>query len=397
MVTARVGDKRHHDGYTDEGLSRTGLKHRRHDDDMLDGEAWCLGGGHHESLADMSNDEPAGSDAYAADPETPPTVAGKPSDQKGVDEVMDADAVPNGPDRATAAPGAAATAARAAAEGAIDDEGTAAAAAAAAVSATPATAPNPAGGSGDAAAQGPLAVADGGHGRGLLGQAARPRAARAMGPPGTQGRSGGSQPQVAGGITTEGAVNDDAAAAGGSGVVKRRRMVKAPGAEPRPDGDAAGGEGGRLLREVGGTEFTSRVKRRQLVAEQQAEVKRRRNAESAAADAAWRSGEGAIESHAYVTLQPREEELPFPEGPGHALLVHGGYTGCARCGMVVGWRSQGRLAAPCRGSCPPGSRRPVRRLARGLLPHDYGGAHRPPPWPNGEVQPRPYRPHGAPW
>ncbi len=141
---------------------------------------------------------------------------------------------------------------------------------------------------------------------------------------------------------------------------------------------------------AGQEDLVTRRERRRLVLEQQAEVRRRQRADADALREAWGSASTAVSVAAYLSIQPTEDAPPFPVGDGHDLLACGGFHACVRCGAVVGWHGHSRLALACRGFCPPGSRRPVRLLASGRLPHrqleHYGRD-----WPSGEVTPTPYR------
>ena len=78
--------------------------------------------------------------------------------------------------------------------------------------------------------------------------------------------------------------------------------------------------------------------------------------------------------------------LPFQPHPSHEGVLCGGFLGCNRCGSVMGFHQRGPLVEPCRGSCPAGSVRPVRRLIQGRPPHGDGEQ-----WPSGEANPRPLR------
>ncbi len=109
--------------------------------------------------------------------------------------------------------------------------------------------------------------------------------------------------------------------------------------------------------------------RRRMVAEQLAETRRRRRAETAVVQEAWGDASTAISAAAFVALEPTDAHPPFNVGDGHDLVACGGFYGCVRCAAVVGWHGHHRLAAPCRGSCPAGSRGPIRLLSHGRLPH----------------------------
>ncbi len=131
------------------------------------------------------------------------------------------------------------------------------------------------------------------------------------------------------------------------------------------------------------------VERRRLLVARQAELRRRRAEDARTISAAWGGAATALSAPSYVALEPTSCDLPIDVGQGHDIILCGGYVGCARCGHVVGWFGHNRLATVCRGWCPPGGVRAVRRLAQGLLPHVRGqvALH----WPSGEPRPTPRR------
>lgn len=98
--------------------------------------------------------------------------------------------------------------------------------------------------------------------------------------------------------------------------------------------------------------------------------------------------------HARAPPQPPELEVtsnaPFIPHPSHRSVVCGGFVGCEICGSVSGWQQHGRLVRECAGPGPSGSMGPVRRLRRGMLPHPQRG-HQGTSWPDGTVNPRPFR------
>ena len=68
----------------------------------------------------------------------------------------------------------------------------------------------------------------------------------------------------------------------------------------------------------------------------------------------------------------------------HECITCGGFVGCNRCGSVISTSQHAALHEECRRWCPIGAQRPLRRLRLGQLP--WGSA-----WPNGAVDPQPYR------
>ena len=79
---------------------------------------------------------------------------------------------------------------------------------------------------------------------------------------------------------------------------------------------------------------------------------------------------------------PTDALPPLRLDPTHSYIVCGGFAGCVRCCGVAGYRAETtKLCQPCVGGCPAGSRGPLKRLAKGLLPR-AGSA-----WPTGEPNP----------
>ncbi len=119
--------------------------------------------------------------------------------------------------------------------------------------------------------------------------------------------------------------------------------------------------------------------RRKLILGQAAERNKRKRAESEALTRAWSGGEAAVSVGSYLELPPAQAAPPSPVHPTHSLVVCGGFTGCVRCGRVVAFQCHGRFSETCRGSCPLGSQRPIRRLIKGTFPHDIRQSHLAPP------------------
>ncbi len=131
--------------------------------------------------------------------------------------------------------------------------------------------------------------------------------------------------------------------------------------------------------------------RRRLVLEQQAERRKRRRLEMQAVTMAWGQGDAIIDAAEFVDLPTVSEAPPFPIHETHQLVMCGGYSGCIRCGRVVAYQGHDRFGAPCRGYCPSGSSRPMRRLAKGEHPHPAARGHLADEWPSGETAPVPRR------
>jgi hypothetical protein len=137
--------------------------------------------------------------------------------------------------------------------------------------------------------------------------------------------------------------------------------------------------------------LVSARERRRLVLEQQVERRKRRRLEMEAVTRAWGEGDAIIDAAEFVDLALATEAPPFTVHETHQLVMCGGYSGCIRCGRVVAYQGHDRFGAPCRGYCPSGSSRPVRRLARGDHPHPTAQGHLADVWPSGETAPVPRR------
>ncbi len=138
-------------------------------------------------------------------------------------------------------------------------------------------------------------------------------------------------------------------------------------------------------------EMITRSMRRKLILERGEEVKRRRRQQAEAAQTAWSTIAAAVDARDILAAVDSDEPPPFEAHATHAFVACGGYFGCVRCGRVVGWQRHDSLAEPCRGSCPRGSVRAIRRLARGLHPLERGKEGSTCSWPSGEEHPAPRR------
>ena len=110
--------------------------------------------------------------------------------------------------------------------------------------------------------------------------------------------------------------------------------------------------------------------------------KARQHAEKAIANAlvaqAWQS---------LPEIRARDTVVNVHQSHGRALEC-GGYVGCMRCGRFASTSSAGnKLALPCRGSCPNGSKGATERLRKGHHPLGSKGTK----WPNNESAPTPRR------
>ncbi len=154
---------------------------------------------------------------------------------------------------------------------------------------------------------------------------------------------------------------------------------------PPTQGNASGTEGTQA-----DDGMVTAAERRRLAWERIAEVRRRQREEVASLRAAWGSAGTAISADAYVAMAPSDTPPPFHRRRRPRSRRLRRIYGCVRCAAVVGWHGHHRLMAECRGGCPAGSRGPIKRLSRGLLPHrqqEFYGRD----WPNGETSPFPFR------
>ncbi len=121
------------------------------------------------------------------------------------------------------------------------------------------------------------------------------------------------------------------------------------------------------------------------------ELKRRRRCEDQATQDAWRNIAATSSVQNLTDVAASNDPPPLAAHPTHALSACGGFYGCVRCGCVVGWQRHANLSPVCRGSCPRGSVRAIRRLAHGLHPFDRGKEESTCAWPSGECRPVPRR------
>ena len=126
--------------------------------------------------------------------------------------------------------------------------------------------------------------------------------------------------------------------------------------------------------------------RRRAVREQHLELRKRKRLDQAVTSQAARvmevgTSSAWVDTSNFTTVLP-----PIALGRGHTLIACGGYVGCVKCCGVSGYTRDSNLTAACSGGCPAGSRRPLKRLARGLLPRPLssGSGHI---WPSGETHP----------
>ena len=126
--------------------------------------------------------------------------------------------------------------------------------------------------------------------------------------------------------------------------------------------------------------------RRKRVAEQRLEIRKRLKLDkqrySEAAMVVELGTTNAVARHFEVV----HALPPLDLHSSHSFLVCGGFAACIRCCGVAGFPSASKLLLPCPGGCPAGSRGPLKRMLRGLLPRPGES------WPSGEAFPRRYEP-----
>ncbi len=130
--------------------------------------------------------------------------------------------------------------------------------------------------------------------------------------------------------------------------------------------------------------------RRKMVLDKMCEARRTRKVEAKVLARSWNGMVAAIGIDDVLSL-PEEESPPPAAHPTHCLAQCGGYMGCVRCGIVVGWVGRDRLAGACRGTCPRGSVRAIRRLVKGLHPYERASDNGTTARPSGERAPVPRR------
>ncbi len=133
------------------------------------------------------------------------------------------------------------------------------------------------------------------------------------------------------------------------------------------------------------------AQRRRMVKQHKEEVKWRKAQISEATKRAWASLTAAISAEAYYSLSPLEDNPPYEIHRSHAVIECGGYLGCVRCATVCGYRTKTALTEECKRGSLPSSRGPIRKLARGQLPHVQCQGRHGDEWPTGEIHPVPRR------
>ena len=134
--------------------------------------------------------------------------------------------------------------------------------------------------------------------------------------------------------------------------------------------------------------MVSVAKRRKLPKDNGQETTKRKREEQEEERKVWKATASAmpVERWRLLPTVVAEKATQFTVHDSHSAIVCGGYCGCLVCGSVAGFHGNARLKEVCRGYCPLGSSGPVKRLARGSLPHvqrDCNGMA----WPSGEACP----------
>ena len=127
-------------------------------------------------------------------------------------------------------------------------------------------------------------------------------------------------------------------------------------------------------------------KRRRVLAAQRAEHKRLESSDEASRRRAWRDSGIAVPFLTWQQLRCGTVTPPVAAHHSHLLIACGGYGGCMRCGSVASGNRSQLLEGECRRWCPVGSKGPIVRLAKGLLPKPKAGED---VWPDGSLAPTP--------
>ena len=127
-------------------------------------------------------------------------------------------------------------------------------------------------------------------------------------------------------------------------------------------------------------------KRQRILSAQRVEHKRRVSVDSAVRREAWKNAGLAVPFLSWAQLQQGTGTPPISAHHSHVLIACGGYGGCLRCGSVASGQHCQLMENVCRRWCPPGSKGPIARLAKGRMPHPVHGTE---VWPDGSIAPAP--------
>ena len=130
-------------------------------------------------------------------------------------------------------------------------------------------------------------------------------------------------------------------------------------------------------------------KRKRIIGKQKEILEERRKQEIGATKEAWARANYAISWTLWGRMASGRNHPPIQAHRTHVLISCGGFGGCIRCGSVAGYCKNRRLEKECRGSCPTGSRGPIRRLSMGRHPHPQRGQGL--TWVDGSLSPKPTR------
>ncbi len=106
---------------------------------------------------------------------------------------------------------------------------------------------------------------------------------------------------------------------------------------------------------------------------------------------AWQRMAAAISLEVFSDIDICSGQPPFEVHESHVVIECGGYLGCVLCAAVSGYWTRSALSRECRRGALPTSKRPIRRLALGRLPHLQSDGSYGTDWPSGEAEPRPRR------
>ena len=118
-----------------------------------------------------------------------------------------------------------------------------------------------------------------------------------------------------------------------------------------------------------------------MLKEQRTEVAKRKNCDKESLRSTWRT----------VLRNNLADLAPLPKGPeiethsSHTLMACGGWGGCVACGGMSSGGASRLLRRTCRFWMPPSTKRDIKKLANGTMPHFLVHSK----WPDGSVAPAP--------
>ncbi len=133
------------------------------------------------------------------------------------------------------------------------------------------------------------------------------------------------------------------------------------------------------------------AQRRRLITSIKRDAEWRKGQISVVNREAWQKMAAAISLEAFIEIEYSPSPPPFEVHESHVVIECGGYLGCVLCAAVSGFWTKTALTRECRRGALATSKRPIRRLAQGRLPHLQKDGSYGTDWPSGEAEPRPKR------